>query len=369
MGLTIPLSAVFRCSSRRNLLSFSLGRPVTPFYSLAQAGLSLCFPNRPITEQQHEMNNVLLEDESLRDGLQLEPQVLPVEEKAHLFHLLADAGLQRIQLGSFVNPRLVPQMADTDALVRFARNRERVTTTALVLNTLGLDRAMDCGLTHLTVSVSASNAHSAKNVGKSHTAALQEILPLIRRATAAGITVRAGVQCAFGCIEEGAVPTARIVQALEGMVAAGAREVNLADTPGMATPYQVKKMIHQVNKELPEPTLSLHLHDTRGLGIANMLAGYEAGVRLFDTSVGGLGGCPFVDGVGGNIPTEDAAYLFASLGVATGIDLKKLCQAVTAYEQHLGRKLHGHLCPLLKSLPDGTAGLYPTLSSPARPST
>lgn len=297
------------------------------------------------------MGELIIEDESLRDGLQFEKIVVPLEEKRVLFDLLMAAGVRRIQVGSFVNPKIVPQMADTDMLVRQVVGVPGILATGLVLNAKGLERALACGLKHISLSASVSDTHSMKNVHQSSREAFRSATRLIREATDKGIAVRAGAQCAFGCVYEGAIAEGKVVDALCQMAEAGAREFNLADTTGMANPSQVKRLVDKTRETLSTSELSLHLHDTRGLGIANMIAGYEAGVRIFDTSTGGLGGCPFVEGAAGNVPTEDAVNLFESMGIKTGIDLKKLCEVTERYEQLLGRSLPGHMGKVLKTQP------------------
>jgi hydroxymethylglutaryl-CoA lyase len=296
------------------------------------------------------MEKVLLEDESLRDGLQFEDKIFPLKKKLQIFNQLKQAGVKRIQVGSFVNPKVVPQMADTQEFIREVAGEVGILITGLVLNDKGLDRALASGLTHISLSLSASDTHSQKNVRKTYDEALTSVTQLIRMATAAGIKVRAGVQCAFGCVYEGAVPEERVLDTLGLMRDAGATEFNLADTTGMANPLQVRKLIGQAQTILPKNSLSLHLHDTRGLAIANMVAGYEAGVRIFDTSAGGLGGCPFVKGAAGNIATEDAVNLFESMGVDTGIDLKKISEVGFLYETMLDRQLPARMGRVLKNL-------------------
>lgn len=234
-------------------------------------------------------------------------------------------------------------MADTDQFVRQTVDRKDVQVTGLVLNGRGLERAVECGLKHVSLSASASNSHSLKNVRKSSAEAVEIVSQLIKQAEHDGITVRAGVQCVFGCVYEGAVSPDRVIKILQTMHSAGANEFNLADTTGMAQPYQVRDLITKIKALLPDVVLSLHLHDTRGLGLVNMFAGYEAGVRIFDTSVGGLGGCPFVKGASGNVATEDAVHMFEAMGVSTGIDIVKCCEVVTQYEQLLGRSLPGRM--------------------------
>jgi hydroxymethylglutaryl-CoA lyase len=296
------------------------------------------------------MPAVILEDESLRDGLQFERKILALEEKLSLFRLLAAAGVKRLQVGSLVHPQVVPQMAGTDEFIRTVRNETPgVLITALVLNDKGLERALKCGLSHLSMSSSASNSHSLKNVKRPAAEAFVRLQELIRQAAGAGMQVRAGVQCAFGCVYEGAVAEDRVIEMAARLAETGANEINLADTTGMANPLQVRRLVAKTRAAIPRLPVSIHLHDTRGLGLANMLAAYEEGVNIFDVSAGGLGGCPFVKGASGNVAAEDAVNLFEQIGVETGIDLKALCQAVDRYEELLGRSLPGRMSRVIKS--------------------
>jgi hydroxymethylglutaryl-CoA lyase len=297
------------------------------------------------------MAKVILEDVSLRDGLQLEKKVLPLEEKLELFRLLVDAGVKRIQLGSFVHPTIVPQMADTDVLIqKVKQDHSGILLTALVLNDKGLDRAIRCGLKHVSLSVSVSETHSLKNVRRSARVALDGMVELIKLAVSSGLKVRANAQCAFGCVYEGAVAEDKVIETACRLADAGASEFNLNDTTGMANPLQVKRLVAKVKAALPDMTLSMHMHDTRGLGLVNMTAGYESGVSIFDVAVGGLGGCPFVKGASGNVPAEDAVNLFHQMGVDTGIDLKALCKVVDKYESLLNRSLPGRMNRVIQSL-------------------
>ena len=286
---------------------------------------------------------LLLEDEALRDGLQMESRIFSLEEKLHIFKLLKIAGLKRIQVGSFVHPKVVPQMADTDEFIRILGNQEDTVISALILNEKGLERALNCGVSHVSMSVSVSDTHSRKNAGRPAAEALAAMTQLIRQALAAGRDVRAGLQCAFGCVYEGQISEDAVLAAAEKMVGAGAAEINLADTTGMATPHAIRHLIQKFQKEFPDVRISLHLHDTRGLGLVNMFSGYEAGVRTFDVCTAGLGGCPFVKGAAGNVPTEDAVNMFESMGISTGIDLMRICEAVAYLESILGRRLPGRM--------------------------
>ena len=290
-----------------------------------------------------EPETVLLEDEVLRDGLQMESRIFSLAEKVKIFQLLQEAKVPRIQVGSFVHPKLVPQMADTDALVRQLISNSGVLLTGLVLNEQGLERALACGLSHVSMSVSASDTHSRKNARRPAEEALAAMTVLISQAKRANLKVRGGIQCAFGCVYEGRVGEEKVLAMAQAMASAGADEVNLADTAGVGHPRQVRFLVRKVRQEVPQVELSLHLHDTRGLGLANMFVGYEDGVRVFDVCAGGLGGCPFVKGAAGNVPAEDAVHMFGAMGVETGIDLAKLSKVVEELEFLLGRSLPGRM--------------------------
>ena len=292
---------------------------------------------------------VLFEDEVLRDGLQMETRLFSFEEKAKIFQLLQKANVKRVQIGSFVHPKLVPQMADTDALIRHLSHTPGIVLSGLILNDKGLERALACGLAHLSMSVSVSDTHSRKNANRPAQEALASMVLLIGEAKKAGVQVRAGIQCAFGCVYEGMVPRDAVFAAAQAMVHAGADEINLADTTGMGNPRQVRSLVREIGQRFPGTEISLHLHDTRGLGLANMFAGYEEGVRVFDVCAGGLGGCPFVKGAAGNVPTEDAVNMFESMGVATGVDVKGLTRVVDELELLLGRQLPGRMTRVLKA--------------------
>lgn len=283
---------------------------------------------------------ILIEDEFLRDGLQNEARVFSLAEKLTFLAAIEAAGLRRIQVGSFVHPDRVPQMAETDALCRRITPKPGVTYTALVLNRAGLDRALAVGLRHLSISVSASDSHSRRNANRGADDALRSILPVIEAALCEGVTVRAGIQCALGCPFDGRIPPELVANIAREFARLGVHELNIADTAGLANPRQVSALCHRLAEEIgPRMRLSLHLHDTRGLGLANMVAGIDAGVRIFDAAMGGLGGCPFVPGATGNIATEDAAYACGEMGLETGIDWQALRAPVAKVEALLSRAL------------------------------
>jgi hydroxymethylglutaryl-CoA lyase len=288
---------------------------------------------------------VILEEECLRDGLQAENRLFSLSEKLEIIRLLAEAGVRRLQVGSFVNPRSVPQVANTDVLVSLVRQQyPDILCTALVLNEKGLERAVRSGLNHLSMSVSVSDSHSRKNIGHPAAEALESMTGLIRQTVGEGVRIRAGLMCAFGCADEGPIAEEVVLAAATRLAEAGAAEINLADTTGMAGPVQVRNLVSRIGKALPEVELSLHCHDTYGLGLVNLYAAYEAGVRIFDVAAGGLGGCPCVDGAAGNVATEEAVHLFNGMGLETGIDLAQYCKAVAYFEQLLDRPLPGRVC-------------------------
>ncbi|MFV0293365.1 MAG: hydroxymethylglutaryl-CoA lyase [Paracoccus sp. (in: a-proteobacteria)] len=284
--------------------------------------------------------NVLIEDEFLRDGLQNESRIFSIEEKLDFLGALENAGLRRIQVGSFVHPKWVPQMANTDELFTKITPKDGVVYSGLVLNKAGLERAMAVGVKHLSISVSASETHSKKNTNKTVDEARAAIIPTIEKALGEGIAVRAGIQSALGCGFEGKIDEARVAEIARDFSALGVQEINIADTAGLANPRQVFDLCTRLRGEIaPEVQLSLHLHDTRGLGIANMVAGIQAGVRTFDAALGGLGGCPFVPKATGNISTEDAAFACSEMGLETGIDWQALSAPVARAEALLERPL------------------------------
>lgn len=292
-------------------------------------------------------DTVLIEDEVLRDGLQNEKARLDTQEKLELIAGLEAAGVRRIQIGSFVHPERVPQMADTDELFRRITRRPGVTYTALILNRAGLDRALAVGVPHLSMSVSASETHSRKNLNRSIDEALAAMLTTIAAAREGGVQVRAGIQSAFGCGFEGRVEAARVLDIARRYAEAGVDEINLADTAGLANPRQVHDLCREVAAAVAEAgspaKLSLHLHDTRGLGLANVVAGLEAGVRIFDAALGGLGGCPFIPKATGNIATEDTVHALTEMGIETGIDWRALAALTRWLEPKIGRQLPGKM--------------------------
>jgi hydroxymethylglutaryl-CoA lyase len=273
----------------------------------------------------------------LRDGIQNEKKLVSTNQKVKLIDALTDCGVRRIEVSSFVNPRLVPQMADAEKLWSMVMGRKGVVYAALILNKKGLERAMRCGVQHVGVYVSASETHSRKNSNVSIAEAMKEAELLMGKAHVAGMEVRGGVMNAFGCAYEGKVPQAKVIKLVKGLLKKEPDEICLADTSGMANPSQVRKLVQRVRRIAGDVPLSLHLHNTRGLGLANVWAAINEGVSIFDTSLGGLGGCPFINGARGNIATEDTVNMLHEMGVKTGINLDMLIEASLQFERYLGQ--------------------------------
>jgi hydroxymethylglutaryl-CoA lyase len=272
---------------------------------------------------------ILISEVGPRDGLQSIKPIMSLEAKKAWISAEAAAGVTEIEVGSFVPAKLLPQLADTAEVVRFARSIPNLTVAVLVPNLKGAEAAVEAGAHKITIPLSASETHSLKNVRRTHAQMLEEVkgivallrsLPADRRPKFEG-----GLSTAFGCTLEGTVSAEKVVALAESLMSAGCDEVGLSDTTGYANPAQVKDLVKRVHRAVGEHALSgLHLHNTRGLGLANVLAGLEVGITTFDSSLGGLGGCPFAPGASGNIVTEDLVFMLEAMGLRTGIDLPKL---------------------------------------------
>jgi hydroxymethylglutaryl-CoA lyase len=281
---------------------------------------------------------------SPRDGLQNERATVPLGEKLRLIEALTMTGLRRIEATSFVSPKWIPQLADADdvarALPRIGAGRD-VAYSALVPNARGLDRAKAAGIREIAVFLSASETHNQKNVNKSIAETLTAFETTIAPARAANIRVRGYVSTVWGCPYEGAVDPKRALAIAQRLYAMGCYQISLGDTIGVGTPLQTQKIVAMMLAEIPREALALHMHDTRGTALANILAGLEMGIRDFDASVGGLGGCPYAPGAAGNIATEDLVYMLHGMGIQTGIDLDRLVEAGRAAESIVGHTLPG----------------------------
>jgi hydroxymethylglutaryl-CoA lyase len=278
---------------------------------------------------------------SPRDGLQNEPLQVPTPGKVRLIEALVAAGLRRLEATSFVSPRWVPQLADAEQLARFLPRREGVTYSALCPNAQGLERALGAHLDEIAVFLSVSETHNKKNVNKTVADTLGAFRDVVPPALAAGLRVRAYLSTLWGCPYEGTVDPRRGVEIVRQLFDLGCYEVSLGDTIGVGTPLQTRKILDLFLNEFPAGRLALHFHDTRGTALANVLVGLELGIRTFDASIAGLGGCPYAPGAAGNLATEDLVYTLHGMGIETGIDLDKLVEAGRVAEAVVGRPLPG----------------------------
>ena len=272
---------------------------------------------------------VLISEVGPRDGLQAVKAVMPTADKCRWIDALYASGLREIEVASFVPARLLPQMADAAAVVRHALTLPGLTVMALVPNLRGAQAALEAGVHKITLPVSASAAHSLANVRKTREEMIDEVRRIAElcRDTAPHVKMEAGISTAFGCTLQGAVAEDDVVWLATAVIEAGADESGLSDTTGMANPAQVRRLFQRVRAAIGDRTGAAHLHNTRGLGLANCLAAYDVGVRTFDASLAGLGGCPYAPGASGNVVTEDLVFMFEAMGVPTGINLERLIAA------------------------------------------
>jgi hydroxymethylglutaryl-CoA lyase len=269
---------------------------------------------------------------------------MPTVDKLRWISALYAAGLREIEVGSFVPARLLPQLADTADVVAHALTLPGLTVLALVPNLRGAEAALAAGVHKITVPVSASPAHSMANVRKSPQAMVEELrlIDALRRSTAPQVGLEAAISTAFGCTLQGAVPEDEVIRLAVQCAGAGADDVGLSDTTGHANPTQVRRLFIRLRAEIGKQAGAAHMHNTRGLGLANCLAAWDAGVRTFDSSLGGLGGCPYAPGASGNVVTEDLVFMFEAMGLATGIDLTRLIAARAPLQAGLpGEPLYG----------------------------
>ncbi len=288
-----------------------------------------------------------------RDGLQREP-VLSTEAKLALIQGLVDAGLRTIQVTAFVHPRRVPQMADAEALCRRLPQVEGVVFTGLALNLRGVERAVQAGgIQAVDVSVSAHEDHSQRNANRGVDQALAEMAQMVALARSHGLQVRGGIQCAFGYRRPDDVSSERVRALADAILAMGVDQLALADSAGLADPRSLFRRVAPLVEQAHPVPVVLHLHDTRGLGLANLLAGLACGVRAFDTAFGGLGGCPFIDGAAGNIATEDTVHMLHRMGIATGVDPVQVARVSLQAREALGRgDLPSRIAALVEQAPD-----------------
>lgn len=292
--------------------------------------------------------NVVIEEQGLRDGFQSEKRLVPTERKRELIQTLVDAGLKRIQITSFVHPKLVPQMADADELCAGLPKAEGVVYSGLVLNAKGIERAVKAGLKHVAASISASDTHSRKNANASLEEARKRFAEMVRIGKENSLAIRGGLQCVFGCRFEGGIDPDVVLDLVKEQLDMGIEEIALADSTGMAHPISIQEIGGKVVALAEGIPVCLHLHDTEGKGLANALAAMQVGISHFDTAFGGMGGCPFIKGASGNISTEDLAFMANQMGIETGVDVDKVAAISRSLEAFFGKRFSGKMHRVLE---------------------
>lgn len=280
---------------------------------------------------------VTLVDVGPRDGLQNEPGLVALQDKLRLIDDLGAAGLRVIEAGSFVNPKWIPQMADSEAVFASLERRPGVRYSALTPNLKGFERALAAGADEVAVFGAASEAFSQKNINCSIAESLQRFEPVMAAAQAAGLPVRGYVSCVLGCPYEGDIPPAAVLRVARTLLDMGCYEVSLGDTIGTGNAGSMRRLLQTLLADIPAAQLALHCHDTYGQALANILVGLQHGIATVDASVAGLGGCPYARGASGNVATEDVLYMLDGLGIATGVDLQALVAAGQRISAALGR--------------------------------
>jgi len=278
-----------------------------------------------------------------RDGLQNEAATVATPDKVALLAALRAAGLRHFEATSFVSPRWIPRLADAEAVLAALPPDPAVIYGGLIPNNRGYDRALAAGAREVALVVSATEGHCRANLNRPVAEVLASFAPIAARGLADGIRVRANISTAFGCPFDGVPPITQVVSVAERIAAAGIADIALSDTIGVANPRQVAELFMQARAALPAVTFAAHFHDTRGLALANVVAALDAGIRRFDASIGGLGGCPYAPGASGNVATEDLAFMLAEMGIATGLDLDRLLDAAELVARLVGHPARARL--------------------------
>lgn len=284
-----------------------------------------------------------------RDGLQNEPEPIATEIKLAFIRRLAETGLKQIETTSFVNPRAIPQLADAVEIAKQLPAASGVIYSALVPNQKGLDRAIESGIRRIAVFTAASDSFTRKNINMTVEESLATFAPVMAEALRRGMTVRGYVSTCFVCPYEGNVPKQRVLKVSQRLIELGADEVAISDTIGAASPTDVYETVGFVLDHVPRENIALHFHDTYGTALANVLAGLQLGVTTFDSSAGGLGGCPYAPGASGNLATEDLVYMLDRMGIRTGVDLRGVFEASSLIAAALGRRLSSRQWQRLRS--------------------
>jgi hydroxymethylglutaryl-CoA lyase len=302
-----------------------------------------------------------------RDGFQIEPDFIPTDLKVEVVDMLSDAGVPRIEVTSFVHPKVVPALRDAEEVMARIWRRPGTRYAALVPNDKGAVRAVDAGVDVIHTVVSASESHNLANVNMTIAESIEKLRAVMQVAERAGVPVGYGISTSFGCPFEGEVPLAQLESVVERLIGLGARAIGLADTTGMANPRQVTQVLERLMPRFPGIEWTLHTHDTRAMAIPNILAAMECGVTNFDASIGGLGGCPFAPGASGNVCSEDLVHCLHAMGIETGIDLDRLIATSKRVQEIVGRTLPGQIVKAGKwnrryPVPDAVAARIPTAS-------
>jgi hydroxymethylglutaryl-CoA lyase len=288
-------------------------------------------------------SQVSIVEVGLRDGLQIEKQILPTTTKLELISRLAKAGIRYFEVTSFVNPQKVPQLADAEEVFHRLENAPSLTYTALVPNEKGYERARSCGVKHIRLVVMATETFNKRNFNRFIEEALEECVRVIERSFRDGIKVSGVIGAAFGCPYEGTVSAEHVLKLTGRFLEYGAKQIIFADTTGVATPLQVYSLLSQAQDRWPEVGWGCHFHNTRNTGLTNVVAAIQAGVKLFDSAIGGMGGCPFAPHDGGNVATEDLVHMLHEMGIHTGVDVAKTIEVALWLETVLERSLPGQV--------------------------
>ncbi|WP_078546633.1 hydroxymethylglutaryl-CoA lyase [Litchfieldia alkalitelluris] len=287
-------------------------------------------------------SNITIKEVGPRDGLQNERTLISTEDKIKWINLLSASGLKHIEITSFVNPKWIPALADSIQVAKGINRVEGVSYSALVPNQYGLSHALESNIDEVAVFMSATEAHNKNNINKSIDQTIPILSELVKDATSAGKKTRGYLSTVFGCPYEGKVAIDQVIRLSESLFDMGIDELSLGDTIGKANPRQVEVLLSTLLKHFPADKLALHFHDTRGTALANILISLDMGITTFDSSVGGLGGCPYAPGASGNVATDDLIYMLDSMGIHTGINQKKLLDAAKYIQKKLGKSLNSH---------------------------
>ncbi|WP_017753938.1 hydroxymethylglutaryl-CoA lyase [Calidifontibacillus oryziterrae] len=287
-------------------------------------------------------NSVIIKEVGPRDGLQNEQAFIKTEDKIKWINMLSNTGLSYIEISSFVHPKWIPQLADALQVAKEITRNDKVTYAALVPNERGLQGALEAHIDEIAVFMSASESHNRSNINKSIDETYPVLKPVIQGALEAGRTVRGYVSTVFGCPYEGDVAKESVLSVADKLFELGISELSLGDTIGVANPKQVEDILSDVERHFPKEKIALHFHDTRGTALANTLVALNMGYSRFDSSLGGLGGCPYAPGASGNLATDDLHYMLDKMGISTGIDRTTLLKAAQFIEEKVGKKLPSH---------------------------